>query len=246
MGGEIAAAERIVGSSDVLLLCDHASNAVPGDIDLGVGCDVLSHHVAVDIGAAPLTRALARSLDAPAVLGTVSRLVIDLNRARHQTGLVPTVSDGVVIPGNSDADVDARIERFHEPYHRVVRAEVVRHRPRLIVAVHSFTRQLGHGGSPARPWEVGILHNPRLGGAAGPALAFLRDEGLTVGDNEPYSGERYNATLDRHALGIAAINVEVRNDLIADDAGVSRWSDILSRMIGHVRNSLAQTAPLAT
>lgn len=235
------------GGARVLLLCDHASNHVPDDIDLGIADDLLGQHIAIDIGAGPLTRALARALDAPAVMGTISRLVIDLHREPDHPGLIPIESDGQPIPGNVGADRAARIARFYAPYHRAVRDTVKRVRPELIVAIHSFTPRLESVGAE-RPWHVGILSN-RDRRAANPAIASLAARpSLIVGDNEPYSGRLLNLTLNRHAeaRGIPSFSVEVRNDLIGDGAGVERWTGILSETIADVRNSLAQRGRLAT
>ncbi|VXC94784.1 N-formylglutamate amidohydrolase [Sphingomonas sp. AX6] len=240
---------EVIGGGDprVLLLCDHASNHVPDDIDLVIDAALLEKHIAVDIGAAPLTRALAAVLHAPAILATVSRLVIDLNRAVGQGGLIPERSDGHTIFGNVDLDPAHRIARFHRAYHATIEAEIDRFRPELIVAVHSFTPVLETGAGAARPWEVGILSN-RDRRAADLILAALRDTGLSVGDNQPYSGEVLNATLDRHAEGngIASFSLEIRNDQIADDAGVARWAEILAPIIEMMRNRLASEAPSAT
>ncbi|WP_326524570.1 N-formylglutamate amidohydrolase [Sphingomonas sp.] len=240
-------AEIIEGTGEVLLLCDHAANMVPDGITLGIAPALLDKHIAWDIGAGPLTRALAEATGAPAVLGTVSRLVIDLNRALDQAGLVPEASDGHPIPGNIDIDVAARIAAFHAPYHRAIADRIAAHRPRLIVAIHSFTSRLEGAGAIDRPWQAGILYGEHHRAAALPAIAFLRGEGLIVGDNEPYPGALYNATLDAHATGdIAAVNVEVRNDLIRDTAGIARWCDMVARMIDDVRNSLASEGRSAT
>jgi predicted N-formylglutamate amidohydrolase len=231
----VSAAEWIEGGpGEVLLLCDHASSAVPPDIDLEIDPALLTRHIAVDIGAAAVTRELAARLDAPALLATVSRLVIDLHREPDHPGLVPPSSDGHAIPGNRDVDRAARIARFHAPYHRRIREQVRAQRPRLIVSVHSFTPCLEQGGSP-RPWQVGILYN-RDARAAHPAIAFLRDRGFVTGDNEPYSGRLLNATLNRHAeaQGIPSVAVEIRNDLIGNDAGVAQWADTLSELTSHL------------
>ncbi len=239
---------EVIGGGDpgILFLCDHASNHVPDDIDLGIDPALLDKHVAIDIGAAPLTRALAAALDAPAILATVSRLVIDLNREVGHGGLVPERSDGHTIFGNVDLDPAARIARFHRPYHATIKAEIDRWRPILIVAVHSFTPALETGGE-ARPWEIGILSN-RDRRAADIAVPLLADQGFTVGDNQPYSGQVLNATLNRHAeaRGIASFTLEIRNDQIADGVGVARWAEILAPVIAIVRNRLAPEGPFAT
>jgi predicted N-formylglutamate amidohydrolase len=234
------------GAQDVLLLCDHASNAVPDGIDLGIASDLLDLHIGVDIGAAAVTRALAGRLDAPAILATVSRLVIDLHREPDHIGLIPLRSDGHLIPGNESADRAARIARFHAPYHRLIRDRIRAERPKLILSIHSFTPRLEHGGSD-RPWEVGILYNRDIR-AAHPAIDFFRTQGLPTGDNEPYSGRLLNATLNRHAegQGIPSIAIEIRNDLIRDEAGVERWSGILAGLTNSLRNTLARKVSPAT
>jgi predicted N-formylglutamate amidohydrolase len=233
-------AEIIEGKQwDILLLCDHASNAVPPDIDLGISPGLLDLHIGVDIGAGPLTRSLADRLDVPAILASVSRLVIDLHREPDHVGLIPHRSDGHLIPGNDQVDRAARIARFHAPYHRLIAERIRSQRPRLILSIHSFTPCLEHGGTD-RPWHVGVLYN-RDARAARPAIEFLRGQDLITGDNEPYSGRLLNATLNRHAEGngIPSIAIEVRNDLIRDAAGVARWTDVLADLAEFLRNSLA-------
>lgn len=230
----------------VLFICDHASNAVPADIDLGIDPALLDKHIAIDIGAGPVTEALAAQLHAPALLATVSRLVIDLHRQPDHPGLMPQVTDGHVIPGNLGGDRAARIARFHGPYHRALEAAIRETRPTLLASIHSFTPCLEQGGA-ARPWEIGILYN-RDRRAADLAIALFRQAGISTGDNEPYSGRLLNATLNRHgeANGIPSIAIEIRNDLIRDKAGVARWSDILAPILETIRNSLASKGPPAT
>jgi predicted N-formylglutamate amidohydrolase len=240
-------AEILEGAAqDVLLLCDHASNAVPSGVDLGIAPELLDLHIAIDIGAAAVTRALSASLDAPAILATVSRLVIDLHREPDHTGLIPQRSDGHPIPGNENADRLDRIARFHAPYHRLIRDRVRAQRPKLILSIHSFTPRLEHGGTD-RPWEIGVLYNRDIR-AARPTIEFLRAQGLPTGDNEPYSGRLLNATLNRHAegQGIPSVAIEIRNDLIRDDEGVQRWSQILAELTFSLRNSLAQNTSRTT
>lgn len=237
-----AVPDIVMGTGPILLLCDHAANAVPDDIDLGIAEALMRDHIAVDIGAGELTVALAARLGAPAVLATVSRLVIDLHRSPDHPGLIPTSSDGHAIPGNIGVDRRARIARFHAPYHRTI-AEMVRERePTLIVAIHSFTPALATGGA-SRPWPVGILYN-RDTRAARLAIDLLRAHGLLVGDNEPYSGRQLNTTLNRHAEanGIPSFAVEIRNDGIAAAAGVQQWAETLAPMLCTIAARLAPGA----
>jgi predicted N-formylglutamate amidohydrolase len=243
----VSVVERVAGTGDVLILCDHASSHVPGDIDLGIDPALLDKHIAIDIGAAAVSRDLAERLGGPALLATVSRLVIDLNREVDAPGLIPHVSDGHVIPGNADADRAQRIARFHAPYHRAIAAQVRAQHPALLVSVHSFTPALESGTVAPRPWEAGVLYN-RDARAARPAVDWLAAQGIVTGDNEPYSGRILNATMNRHAeaTGTPYLGIEIRNDLISDPAGVARWCEILAKLVTFVRDHLAQGRAAAT
>lgn len=235
--------ERIDGTdAGLLIVVDHASAHVPPDIDLGIDPALLQKHIAIDIGAAPLARALAARLGTPALLGGVSRLVIDLHRDPDHPGLIPHASDGHAITSNQAADRAGRIARFHTPWHDAIAA----HRPEMFVAIHSFTPALETGGEP-RPWQVGLLYNQDDRGAR-IALDLLGQNGVIAGDNQPYSGRLLNYTMNRHAegRGIPYLMLEVRNDLIRDDAGVAHWANILAPIIIDTRNRLAQTPPPAT
>ncbi len=243
----MSVAQVIDGAADILILCDHASSVVPSDIDLGIDVDLLTKHIAVDIGAAAVSEAMAAQLEAPAILATVSRLVIDLNREPDRLGLIPHSSDGHAIPGNDDADRTERIGRFHAPYHRLI-AETIRAKPpKLIVSVHSFTPRLEQHDGADRPWEIGILYN-RDARAARIGIALLEAAGIVTGDNEPYSGRILNATMNRHAEGngIPYLGIEIRNDLISDASGVAHWAQLLASIANDVRNRLAQTGSPAT
>ena len=227
----------------LLAIVDHASNAVPDDIALGIDPALLDLHIAIDIGAAPLARALCARLGCPAVLATVSRLAIDLHREQDSPGLIPATSDGHRIPGNeslSDAERARRIARFWTPYHAAVDARIVADEPAFLFTVHSFTPRLESRPDEDRPWQVGILYNNH-DAAARMAIDLLRAAGVVTGDNQPYSGAALNATMDRHAESrhLPYLAIEVRNDLIGDAAGVAYWADILAPIILKCRNSLA-------
>ena len=91
------------GRTPLLLLCDHASKAVPQALgDLGIPDSELSRHIGWDIGAATVSRRLADRLNCGAILCHVSRLVIDPNRRPRLPASMPVVSDGTVVPGNRD------------------------------------------------------------------------------------------------------------------------------------------------
>ena len=228
--------------SGLLLVADHASNHVPGDIDLDVHPSLLDQHMAIDIGVEPLGRLLCAQLGMEGIFGPVSRLVIDLNREENARGLIPIESDGFSVPGNTLLDEvgrRARIERFWRPYHGGIAARIDAHRPRLIVSLHSFTPRLATRPHEQRPWQVGVLYNQDDRGAR-PGIAALRSAGIVTGDNEPYSGKVLNATMNLHAEGngIAYLGLEVRQDLIGDHAGVAAWAEKLAPVIRHVASRI--------
>ena len=214
--------EMVEGSAAPLIfVCDHAANALPDFYGtLGLEAGAFATHIAQDIGAAQVTRALATSYEAPAILARWSRLLIDLNRGTDDPTLVMKLSDGRIIPGNRDADakeIARRVANFHAPYHAAIDAEIVRARETgvipTVISMHSFT-PIWKGRR--RPWEVGVLwdRDDRL---ARPLLAALARAGFVTGDNEPYSGELENDCLYRHGTmnGLPHVLIEIRQDLIA-------------------------------
>lgn len=235
-----AEAYSIIGAdrpSRWLVTCDHATNRVPdwvGGGDLGIAAPDMARHIAYDVGAAGLTRALAQRLDAPAILSDFSRLVIDPNRGEDDPTLLMRIYDGTVIPTNRHADMaerERRLARLYRPYHAAYETLAAARPDRAICAIHSFTRQLR--GRPRRPWAVGVLYSHK-DERLGPALIReCRDAGWITGDNEPYSGHLQGDSIDRHALAHGRPNVliEIRNDLIEDSAGQELWADRLAGVL---------------
>ncbi|MBK8629554.1 MAG: N-formylglutamate amidohydrolase [Sphingomonadales bacterium] len=220
--------------SPILLVADHASAHVPDGVDLGISPALLATHIALDIGVAPLGRALCAALSCPGVLGGVSRLVVDLNREEGAPHIIPTASDGHALPGNAiDHEARlARIARYWQPYHARLAGQIACQTPRLLVSLHSFTPGLATAPDEARPWQIGILYN-QDDRAARIAIPLLEAAGLCVGDQQPYSGKLLNATMNRHGEGndIAYLGLEVRQDQIGDAAGVARWATLLEPVI---------------
>lgn len=222
----------------LVIACDHASNFVPPDIELGVPESEFGRHIAYDIGAAAVTRGLAARLNVPAILTNFSRLIIDPNRGRSDPTLVMRLSDGAVVPGNARIDEvgkQARIARFYAPFDaaidEAVAAAEAAGRPPVILTMHSFTP---YWRGIARPWQVGILYD-RDERFARPLIAALEADpaGLTVGDNQPYGGGLPGDTIDRHATarGLPNALVEIRQDLIAGAAGQEEWAERFARIL---------------
>lgn len=223
---------------DLLLICDHASNAIPPELGtLGLDAGALDQHVAIDIGAAGISRALAKALDCPAILGCWSRLVVDLNRVPDGHDLILAENDGIAVPGNlllDQAERARRIERYHQPYHEAIarhlQAQEADGVVPALIAVHSFTPVFQ--GTP-RPWDVGVVWQVQAPWLQ-PLIATLRAQGLTVGDNEPYDGHfAMGHTLERHGVdaGRRHVMIEVRQDLAATGEQQQAWADRLLRAL---------------
>lgn len=230
---------RPEGSSDFLLTADHAGRAIPRRLgDLGLPESELNRHIAWDIGIAGVTERLSEALDATAVLQAYSRLVIDCNRQPGLDSSIPTISELTRIPGNegvSAAEREARRREIFDPYHaritELTETRVAAGRRLVLVAMHSFTPVFK---GERRAVEVGVLYNRdvRLAHAL---LDLLRAEGdLIVGDNAPYAvGDLSDYTVPVHAepRGLAHVEIEIRQDLIADEAGQAAWAAHLARLL---------------
>jgi predicted N-formylglutamate amidohydrolase len=227
------------GTSPVLLTADHAGQRIPRRLGtLGLPEDERQRHIAWDIGIAATTAALAARLDATAVLQTYSRLVIDCNRAPGIAASIPTLSEATVIDANRSLpqhEIEARRREIFEPYHATIGALLDgrerNRRPTILVAMHSFTPIfLG----VARPMHVGVLYN-RDPHFARILLDLLRAEGdLVVGDNEPYRvGDQtdYGIPVHGERRGLPHVEIELRQDLIEDEAGQLRWAERLARLL---------------
>jgi predicted N-formylglutamate amidohydrolase len=230
-----------------LVLCDHASNAVPERYgSLGLGAHALERHIAWDIGARGVALALARKLACPVVLGGASRLLVDLNRGIHDATSILSESDNTIVPSNLAIDDDeraARIRQFHVPYHARIETHLdallaLGVRPTLI-SVHSFSPTLGR---IARPWPVAVLWKQ----AREPVAALLDwfvAHGFLVGDNRPYDARiLFGWTLEHHALrrGLPHVLFEIRSDGIETPQAQREWGARLYRAMVETRFGLTQ------
>jgi predicted N-formylglutamate amidohydrolase len=234
------------GHSPFLLTCDHYGRLIPRILgDLGLPESELTRHIAWDIGIAGVAEALSAHLGAHLIVQRYSRLVIDCNRPPHVASAIPRISEATTIPGNegiSRETADIRRAQIFDPYHQRI-GEIIDQRasadmPTVLVSLHSFTPVYA---GIARPWHIGTLyhrdtHLPPL------LLKLLRAEGdLVVGDNEPYAvGDETDYTIPVHgeARGLMNTGIEIRQDLISDQAGEIAWAERLARILGEVETML--------
>jgi len=201
----------------VVYTCEHASNRVPRGhrVDTPTRA-LLRDHWGYDIGAAWVTRALARVEDSAAVLGRTSRLVLDVNRAPDDASLIVAhTHDGAVSFNGavSAGEHAARVARWHTPFHEAVDAAMAAAPARLLFSVHSFTPVWR--GTP-REVEAGVLFD-RHDDLAERLVETLRGEGFRTEPNEPYSGKVgliYSAARHGTRYGIPYLEIELRQDLV--------------------------------
>jgi predicted N-formylglutamate amidohydrolase len=234
-------------ASPFLLVCDHAGNRVPRRLGtLGVPDGERQRHIAWDIGAAGVVRHMMARLGGLAILQTYSRLVIDCNRPPAVESAIPTISEDTAIPGNLNlpaADRARRIAEIFQPYHDRIAAELDRRQaariPTVLVAIHSFTPVYR---GVARPWHIGLLYN-RDDRLSRPMIELLnREGGLVVGDNQPYSvSDESDYTIPVHAerRGLPYGEIEIRQDLIADEAGQGLWAERMARLLALARDTIS-------
>jgi predicted N-formylglutamate amidohydrolase len=226
-------------SSPFVIACDHAGRATLPDLgDLGVSHEDWQSHIAWDIGIAGVARLLAESLGAHVFLQNHSRLLIDCNRPLDSSTSIVTVSANVPVPGNlglSVAEIERRRDRIFRPYHQritsVVDERIARNTPTVFVALHSFTPVFC--GS-ARPWHAGVLHHHDVR-LAQPLLEAMRKDGRwVVGDNEPYrvtDHSDYSVLEYGMRRGLRHVELEIRQDLIAEPEGQRLWAVQLARWL---------------
>ncbi len=227
--------ERPAGVSPFLLTADHAGRLIPRILgDLGLPEAERARHIAWDIGIGGVTRRLSEALDATAILQNYSRLVVDCNRQPGVASAFPQLSEGTPVPGNAGLDKAAKAARLaaiFDPYHGAIH-RVIAARPRTVyVAMHSFTPvYLGQ----ARSMDFAVLYNrnPRL---SQELAALLRAEGgLEVAENAPYrvsDDTDYGVPVHAERGGLDYVEIEIRQDLIAEAAGQEEWAERLARLL---------------
>jgi predicted N-formylglutamate amidohydrolase len=234
------------GKSNFVIVVDHASRRIPRRLkDLGLPESELRRHIGWDIGALGVARQVAAALDAPLLAQNYSRLVIDCNRDPKVPSSIPLQSEASEIPGNvglSEAEITARRVEIFDPYHGQVRAlldeRAAAGRPTILVAQHSMTN-IYHGVT--RPMHAAVLYN-RDRRFAGLMLDMLRREaGLVVADNEPYFvSDDTDYTIPRHgeARGLPHVEIEIRQDLVSDEAGQTEWARRISQALQNAEQAL--------
>jgi len=234
-----ARVENAGGKSEVVLICEHAGQQLPDFVgSLGVDEEVMSTHIAWDLGAAALARLLSAELDATLILQRYSRLVYDCNRSFEARDAIVERSDDVVIPGNTGITNTQRQQRYDNVYlpfcqaiNELVQSRVTADRKPVIVTLHSFT-PLYKGQQ--RTLDLGVIHDDDARFADSLLSLTEQQQLYRAARNEPYSAKDGTThTLITHGVKNRLLNVmfEIRNDLISDLDSQQLWSQRLAKII---------------
>jgi predicted N-formylglutamate amidohydrolase len=221
------------GSSPFVLICEHASNVIPESLgDLGLSEADRQRHIAWDIGAAGVSHALAKLLDAPLFLQRYSRLVYDCNRPPQADGAMPGTSEIFKIPGNQNLKPQDRLARTREIYRPFITAitdhldlRAANSKPTFVVSIHSFTRTYM---GKERSVELGLLFDRYADIANHLVRCFPKFDTRL---NEPYGpkdGVMHLMNQIAAPRNLPHIMIEIRNDLIETEKTQMEWGHFLS------------------
>jgi predicted N-formylglutamate amidohydrolase len=230
---------QLEGRSDFIIVVDHASARIPRRLaNLGLPDSELQRHIGWDIGALGVARRVAEAVDAPLLAQNYSRLVIDCNRDPQVPTSIPLISELREIPGNiglSAAEITARRVEIFDPYHQRIRelldGRQAIGRRAILVAQHTMTDDYM---GDRRRMHAAVLYN-RDRRFAGAVLEMLRREPhLFVADNEPYFvSDETDYTIPHHAeaRSLLHVEIEIRQDLVSDEAGQAEWATRIARVL---------------
>jgi predicted N-formylglutamate amidohydrolase len=239
------------GASNFVIVVDHASARIPKALgNLGVAEAQLKRHIAWDIGALTVARRVSAALGAPLIAQNYSRLVIDCNRDPNVMSSIPSVSEMTDVPGNlrlSEADRAARRKAIFEPYHRGIAALLDQReaagKRTFLVAQHSMTNL--YKGT-RREMHAAILYNRDRRFAGLVLNALRRNAELHIADNEPYFvSDETDYTIPKHgeARGLPHVEIELRQDLITEEAGQVEWAARLTQALQSAEAEFLRSFP---
>lgn len=186
--------------------------------------------------------------DAPACGATLlvahtSRYVLDLNRseedwddagARAPRGIVwrlTTDGEPALARPLTPAELEARIDAVHRPYHRALREALDRKRARfgwvVLLAAHSMPSVARTGHVDASSARADVVPGTQGRTTAADVVidavdAHARDRRFTVRHDDPYRGGFTTRHYGRPREGIHAVQVELARRLYMDEATLER------------------------
>lgn len=223
----------------IVVTCEHASNQIPAAWQhlFAGAADPLRSHWGWDLGARELAAELAACFSAPLLAGTVSRLLVDLNRSLDNPDLWSQYSRGL-----EDGQKQVLVRGFWQPFRGATADAVARavHTCGACVhlSVHSFT-PVWNG--LRRETDIGLLYDPARAReeAVVEALrerlcAHLPD--LAIRRNDPYEGiaDGHTTALRRvfPDAAYAGIELEISQAWVED---ASRWARLRQQILAALK-----------
>lgn len=229
------------GKSPFLLVSDHAGQAIPPCLgDLGLPLEERKRHIGWDIGIDGVGQELVKLLGTVLIEQYYSRLVIDCNRVPFHPTSIVKVSDGTKVQGNlrlTEDDIAWRHKNILHAYQdciaKYIKKRFKEGRRLSLISLHSFTPRLRENAGQSRPWDVGILYyrDNRLSEIM---MDLLKEEGLTVGDNQPYAltdKSDYTIPLQAEKNGIPYLEIEIRQDHLMTEKSQKEWGHFFAKML---------------
>lgn len=231
----------------ILVSCEHGGNRVPAEYAalLAAAGDVLDTHRGLDIGALEVARAFGRRLGVEPFTGTITRLVVDLNRSPRNRNVFSQFTRSL-----SAEQRVAALAKYYWPYRNAVEEAVSQavaaREPVLHVSAHSFTPVLR---GEVRNCDVGFLYDPKRRGEVRFVEAWhtaLREENdaLVLRRNYPYRGvsDALVTYLRRRygARGYVGLELEI-NQKHVDGA---RWKTLVASLTSTLSTAIGRYAGL--
>ena len=227
---------KALQNTPLFIFGDHASRYIPEKYgNLGLKDEDLCRHIAWDIGTEVIVRELCKIFKCSGQIASVSRLLIDLNRALSSPGLIPNKSDGTTIKKNidlSELERKERIDNFYKPYHAGINDSLDKLENPLVISIHSFTKKPRLGCF--RTVDMGLLvkHDEQTAKRFQNQLS-LYGAHLNLGINEPYSAHDLNHTIDENVAprSLRHLAIEIRQDHVDTDDKAVMMAGILANCI---------------
>ncbi|QCE33909.1 N-formylglutamate amidohydrolase [Acetobacteraceae bacterium] len=225
------------GESLFMFVSDHAGCNFPNHLNgLNLPKEEQERHITYDIGIKRFGRELSNRLDATLIEQHFSRLVIDCNRKPEREDCIPKISDGTVILGNQNMDIESRKWRYDNifmPYQAQISKTLLerleKKKETIFVSLHSFTPQL-RGSSFIRPWEVGLLfHHDTETSKRFKQILSEKSPNLCIGENEPYFldlEKEYTVPMQAASKNIPALEIEIRQDILINPKSFQSFLDL--------------------
>jgi len=224
----------------------------------------------------------APQFGAPLISATMARAYVDLNRAEDE--LDPAMIDGVprrgsnpriaaglgVIPrvvaegrvirhGKISRDeADARIARFHRPYHQQLTALLAERKAKFGAAILVDCHSMPHEALAAAPLVDGkrpdIILGDRFGASCDRWISntvtdIFQSAGFRVARNAPFAGGYITQKNGHPSKGLQAIQVEIDRRLYMDEAAIrpnDAFSDVQAVITAITRELCALGQPEAS